>query len=247
MKKYMLISLCLLLCVEGYTKANRKSINQPIVVLTFDDAIISHYTIVAPLLKKYNFGATFFVCEKKADSPRFMQWPQIRELDKMGFEIGNHTGHHKGVMSLNREQLKAEVLYIEDKCKEFGIPKPTSFAYPGNRYDSLSQVVLNEMGYRLARAGGARLYDPQQDKRLVISSYTMGTTDPKRAVMVKKLLKDLMPGQILVFTIHGVPDTGNLPYSTSPEIFTEYLQFMKEHNFKVIALRELDKVVGIVK
>ena len=38
---------------------NIASAKAPIVVLCFDDAEISHYTIVAPLLKKYGFDATF--------------------------------------------------------------------------------------------------------------------------------------------------------------------------------------------
>lgn len=221
--------------------------SQPIVVLTFDDAVRSHYTIVAPLLKKYNFGGTFYVCEKHKtgvpDSVNYMSWAQISQLHQMGFEIGNHTGHHKGVGSLTRDQLKEEIRYIEDKCSENGIPKPTTFAYPGNRSDSDSQVVLGEMGYRFARAGGAHLYDPHADKALVIPSHTMATADPKRVSMVWNLLKTLQPGQILVFTIHGVPDNASPAYTTSPDIFTEYLRFMHDHNFKVIALRDLNKYI----
>ena len=32
-----------------------------LVVLTFDDSVKSHYTVVRPILKKYGFGATFFI------------------------------------------------------------------------------------------------------------------------------------------------------------------------------------------
>jgi len=38
-----------------------------VVALTFDDASASHATFVAPLLKKFGFGATFFVCEFPPD------------------------------------------------------------------------------------------------------------------------------------------------------------------------------------
>ena len=86
-----------------------------------------------------------------------MNWQQIAALHKHGFEIGNHTGHHKNMTKLSREEMQKEIAYIETKCKEYGIPKPVSFAYPGNRSDSLSQVVLKEMGYRFARAGGSKL------------------------------------------------------------------------------------------
>lgn len=216
----------------------------PIVVLCFDDAEISHYSIVAPLLKEYGFGATFFVCEMPwrmpADSAYYMKWSQIAELHKMGFEIGNHTGHHRNMTKLSREEMQQEVGYIEAKCREYGIPKPISFAYPGNRADSLSQVVLKQMGYLYARAGGSKYFDHREDAPLLIPSYTMGSTEKLRERNMNALEK-LQPSQILVFTIHGVPDVAHPDYTTSVNVFTEYLQYMKDHKFKIIALRDIGK------
>lgn len=66
-----------------------------VVVLTFDDAVSNHATYVAPLLKRYGFGATFFVCEFPPDfatnKQQYMTWQQIASLAADGFEIGNHT------------------------------------------------------------------------------------------------------------------------------------------------------------
>ena len=45
------------------TVAVRKAIPDRLVVLTFDDSAKSHYTVVRPLLKEYQFGATFFITE----------------------------------------------------------------------------------------------------------------------------------------------------------------------------------------
>ena len=44
-----------------------KPVPDHLVVLTFDDAVSSHATFVAPLLKKYGFGGTFFICEFPPD------------------------------------------------------------------------------------------------------------------------------------------------------------------------------------
>ena len=41
--------------------------NQKTVAMTFDDAVSNHATLAAPLLKKYHFNATFFVCEFPPD------------------------------------------------------------------------------------------------------------------------------------------------------------------------------------
>src|SRR6266478_8953714 len=65
------------------------------VVLTFDDAVKSHRTFVAPFLKELGFQATFFVTHKWMDDPtNFMTWGDIAEIHQMGFEIGNHSWTH---------------------------------------------------------------------------------------------------------------------------------------------------------
>ena len=67
------------------------------VVLTFDDAVKSHITVVAPLLKERGFNATFFITHKwMDDTEHFLSWDDVAELHKMGFEIGNHSWTHRG-------------------------------------------------------------------------------------------------------------------------------------------------------
>jgi len=119
------------------------------------------------LLKKYNFGATFFVCKRHikgiADSLIFMLWHQISQLNKGGLRLEATQDTIEGLVRLPA-QLKDEIRYIEDKCNEYRISKPTSFAFPGNRSDLVSPVVLHKMGYQFTRAGETHLYNPQQDK-----------------------------------------------------------------------------------
>src|SRR5207244_3705098 len=79
-----------------------------LVVLTFDDAIKSHYTVARGALKKYGFSATFFVTEGlgfKSNPDAYMTWEEIRALHADGFEIGNHTRDHTSVNSKNAERL----------------------------------------------------------------------------------------------------------------------------------------------
>ena len=40
-----------------------KPIPDKLIVLTFDDAPASHYTVVAPVLKQMGFGGTIYVCD----------------------------------------------------------------------------------------------------------------------------------------------------------------------------------------
>src|SRR6187549_1739716 len=106
-----------------------------LVVLTFDDASKSHFTVARPVLLKHKFGATFFVTEgwDAATNKRdYMTWDEIARLHRDGFEVGNHTIDHKAVSDKTLRDLPAQLRAIDERCKQHGIPRPVSFAYPGN-------------------------------------------------------------------------------------------------------------------
>ena len=165
------------------------AVPERIVVATFDDAAVTHATYVAPLLAKYGFGATFFVCEFPPDfddKSKYMTWNQIRAVNDAGFEIGNHTRSHTHVTQLSRDQFAAELKYIEDRCEGLGIPRPVSFAYPGYQANAMAVDILTERGYRFARAGGNRVYDLSADNPLLIPSFSTSGSNRDRVVEMLK-------------------------------------------------------------
>src|SRR5262245_14735618 len=90
-----------------------------LVVLTFDDSVASQYSVVRPILKRYGFGATFFISEGfslPTNKNDYMTWEQIRELNDDGFEIGNHTRDHLGVSTGTLGQLRSQVEAINSRC-----------------------------------------------------------------------------------------------------------------------------------
>src|SRR6185369_17163093 len=91
-----------------------ETIPEKLVVLTFDDAVKSHRTFIAPLLKELNLGATFFVTHKwMDDTTNFMTWQDIAEIHEMGFEIGNHSWTHDDFSSpRNGGRLAAELFLV---------------------------------------------------------------------------------------------------------------------------------------
>jgi peptidoglycan/xylan/chitin deacetylase (PgdA/CDA1 family) len=246
----LLLSLLLPLILITGLKAQvlRKPIPDKLVVLSFDDAVVSHATVVAPLLKKYGFGATFFVCEflqpPFSDKTKYMTWEQIQQLNQMGFEIGNHTQNHTHVTKMDSARFIKELEYIENKCKQYSIPKPISFAYPG--YDTkLSAIaVLKEKGYQFARAGGSRAYDPLVDHPFLIPSFSTSATNSQS---IYDALKEAKDGKVVVLTIHGVPDSAHVWVNTPPEIFEGYLKYMHDNHYKVIAMRDLKDYINIDK
>jgi len=127
-----------------------------LVVLTFDDGCKSQATFVGPLLKIRGFGATFFITEGLnflKDKERYMTWEEVRGLHESGFEIGNHTRHHKNVNSQSREELLGDLEHIDQRCKAYSIPVPETFCYPGYSNGPAAVNVLMEKGFLFARRG----------------------------------------------------------------------------------------------
>ncbi|OUJ76311.1 polysaccharide deacetylase family protein [Hymenobacter crusticola] len=242
----VLLLIFLWLGVAGATaQVVRRPIPDKLVVLTFDDGPVTHATFVAPLLKKYGFGGTFFVCEFPpdfADKTKYMSWAQMKQLDKMGFEVASHTLTHKHVNKLTKAQLTAELDSLEQRCNTYGIPRPVNFAYPAYDTSPTAFEVLREKGYQFARTGGDRLYNPTVDHPYLIPSFTTKTGNKQQ---IMEALQQAKNGNILVLTIHGVPDYAHDWVTTPPALFEEYLKYLHDNHYKVIALRDLAKYLDV--
>jgi len=247
MKKLFVLILFFTISIYGFAGIIKKHIPDKLVVLTFDDATASQYSIVAPMLKEFGFDATFYVCEfppNFKDSSKYMNWRQIRELDRMGFEVANHTQTHPNVTRLSDSLLNDELSYIEKKCDSLHIAKPTTFAYPGYGLNLPVIAALQKRGYLFARAGGSRVYDPLSDHPMLIPSWAMNDRNRQQ---IMDAFGEAKNGKIVVLTIHGVPDAEHPWVNTPPELFREYLQYLSDNQFKVIALKDLAKFVNIKK
>jgi peptidoglycan/xylan/chitin deacetylase (PgdA/CDA1 family) len=226
-----------------------------LVVLTFDDSVASLHRNVRPILKRHGFGATFFITEGfsfPTNKTDYMTWDQIAELNRDGFEIGNHTQTHMGVSADSLGRLRHEIEYINDRCAEHGIPRPRSFAYPGNAIHPGALPILRELGIRFARRGaqpefayetGRGIpYDPREDDPLLVP-----TTGDARPVWTLENLKraamQARDGRIAVLQFHGVPDREHPWVNTPPERFAEYMDWLAANGYRCIAMRELSRHV----
>lgn len=230
-----------------------------LVVLTFDDGNKSDIAFVAPKLREYGFGASFYITEGlgfKADSEkqRYVSWDDVRQLHRLGFEVGNHTGSHPDMTKLSADAIRADLAVIEERCIEHGVPKPTSFVFPGWRHSPAAVQVLQERGYLFARRGvspehpdggrGARgrPYDPAEDHPLLIptTGYAGPEWDFEDLVWAVDQARD---GKIAVLTFHGVPALEHPWVHTTPEDFLRYMDYLQARRCTVIALRDLIRYV----
>lgn len=226
--------------------------NSKVVVLTFDDAVKSHRTFVAPHLKELGFGATFFVTYSWMDDEKnFMSWEDIKEIHEMGFEIGNHTWTHRDMGDPeNGHKLAGELGLINWMLQRHsGVPNPVTFAYPGNRFGPEAFEILKNGGYLFARRGmqpetpyGKKemgpLYDPQVHHPLLVPT-TADAYPDWDLTYFKSVVDRAEPGKFVVLQFHGVPDIAHPWVHTDPEKFKEYMRYLKDNEFKVISLKEV--------
>lgn len=224
---------------------------EKLLVLTLDDSVASHYAVAMPVLKRYRFGATFFITEGfsfRTNKKDYLTWEQIAELHRAGFEIGNHTRDHWSVTADTLGRLPEQLEAIASRCREHGIPTPVSFAWPGNAFHTNALPILRKAGIRFARRGsepeipyregGGMAYEPGQDHPLLVPS--AGDARPGWTLDdFQRAATRARPGQIAVIQFHGVPE-GEHPWVHTPrERFEEYMAWLHEQGFKVIALRDL--------
>ena len=226
-----------------------------LIVLTFDDSCKSHFTVARQALKKHAFGATFFVTEGltyRKNPSAYMTWEEIRILHDEGFEIGNHLKDHMAVNSQNTSRLEGQLSYIADRCVEHGIPKPISFAWPANFIHRDALPILDNHGIVWARRGsfpesppGKHVdiaYDPTHDHPFLIP--TASVSRPEYGMEeFKASLALAEPGRISIACFHGVPETEHAWVNTPRELFLEFMTYLDDNDYTVIAMRDLKRYV----
>jgi len=223
-----------------------------LVVLTFDDAVKSHRTVVAPLLREMGFGATFFITHRwMEDREDFLTWEEVGEIHRMGFEIGNHSWTHANFSTpRNAAWLAAELALVERELGAVGVPRPVSFAFSGNGFGPEAVEELGRLGYRLARRGmqpeipygkitAGPAFDPSRHHSLLIP--TTGDAYPGWTLEhFERVAAQARDGRVAVLQFHGVPDRKHPWVHTEPELFRRSMEYLKRHGYRAIALRDLE-------
>jgi autotransporter-associated beta strand protein len=220
----------------------RKAIPDRLVVLTFDDACASHATVVAPILKRLGFGATFYICNFDSFSTRkdwYLTWRQMKAMADDGFEIGNHTSGHGG-----GPRIEA-FLNMEDQLQANGVGKPTTVCWPMYQVNTKTYPDLTANRYIFGRGGHSRPYRPTVDSPFDVPSFgVQGNISIEKFI---SYVQQAAGGRIVVLTFHGVPDREHPPVSLAPSIFSEMMQYLKDNNYKAVAMRDLAEYIDPAK
>lgn len=128
------------------------------VIISFDDGWRNQYQFAFPILKKYNFRATFFPVVNYVGKGNYMEWSELRELTNNGMEIGSHTMNHPNLANLSNSYVEYEIknskLILEENLKQ----KIEVLSYPYCAYDNEVIQSIKRLDYAGARSCGEGLY-----------------------------------------------------------------------------------------
>ena len=131
------------------------------VILNFDDGYKSQYTNAKSILDKYGYKATFYIIcnyvgngeEGQDKANARMNWEDITELHKEGYDIGSHSMDHKDLSQMSKKMVDFEVGQSKQCLLDHGI-NPISFAYPFNTAAEDATVIdIVAKYYDIARRG----------------------------------------------------------------------------------------------
>jgi peptidoglycan/xylan/chitin deacetylase (PgdA/CDA1 family) len=224
------------------------------VVLTFDDGFRNHLETVVPILEEHGFGATFFATAYWVENPDYLKAPGIAKIHERGFEIGSHSFSHGGFHLPNATRvMPPDLKALEDALEGVGVPRPVSFAWPGGAFGPEGRQVLLDMGYEWGRRvihpefppGPTKegiVYDPEKHDPLLIPTWGL-VNDRWSMDFFADVVSKAVAGKAVVLCFHGVPDRTNPGLSTSPELFREMMDYLDDHGYRGIAMRDLEQWV----
>jgi len=136
----------------------RAAMQEPAVVLAFDDGWESQYRHALPILRRFGYTATFFIITDVVGKDDYMTWGQLRELRNAGMTIGSHSRTHRVLTDIPDRRLLDDEVAGSRRVLESELQAPVAFfAYPFGAQTPRVVAAVRDAGYRAARGfpGGA--------------------------------------------------------------------------------------------
>ncbi len=120
------------------------------IVISVDDGYVDDVTRILPALQRFHMIATFFVITGRMTEPGFLTAEQIRQLDRAGMDVGDHTAHHVDLRLLTPSELRAETAGSR-RVLERVLGHPVYFfAYPFGDYNADVLAAVRAAGFTMA-------------------------------------------------------------------------------------------------
>ncbi len=105
--------------------------------------------------------------EKKISGELFMGEPEIKQLQKRGMTIGNHSHNHYAFDAANEETLRGDVKMAQEILAAILGKPPAIFSYPHGRFNEKSPAILRDAGIQWAVTIARRPVTGSEDPLLI--------------------------------------------------------------------------------
>ena len=143
---------------EDLSMINRFDKDKKYVILTFDDGYEDNYTLLFPMLKKFNFKAVIFMVTGKKENTwdyldegrtfPLLERAQILEMNKYGIEFGAHTMNHVDLTKVEVAEAKQEIEGSREMLENILGKKVSAFAYPYGSVNETVKELVKKAGFK---------------------------------------------------------------------------------------------------
>ncbi len=181
------------------------------VAITFDTTWGESNTMeLLDILDKYDAKATFFVIGLWADD-----FPDIlKEIDKRGHEIGNHTNKHPNMTTISKERMLKDTEIADAKILNLTGKNTTLFRFPEGAYNDLAIETVESTGRKCIQ------WDVDS-----IDWKAQGTD-----IEYERVMKKTKPGSIILF---------HTDVKYTPQSLPKILESLSSQGYKFVTVSEL--------
>ena len=157
------------------------------VILTFDDGYRDNYTLLFPLLKKYNIKATIFIFPYTIGTNKnFLTWDMVKEMSDSGLvSFQSHTMSHSDLDQLDEETQRWELAESQRVITAKTGKQCCVLCFPTGKYNSTT-LKLAQQYYLFSIKMNGNLYVTGTNRYLIPRYYvSRDTTLASFAAMIR--------------------------------------------------------------
>ncbi|MGG5753443.1 polysaccharide deacetylase family protein [Zafaria sp. Z1313] len=225
-----------------------------VVSLTFDDGT-KDQLIAAEVMERHGLQGTFFVNSGSTGFDGYLDLEDLNRLYAAGHELGGHGYQHVELDKVPVDEAARQICLDRAMLMGWGF-RTTSFAYPNAASTQGVRDAAEECGYNTARGLGGTATDfscgacPTAEKLVPDEPFL---TKAPQMVNEDWTLEDLKApvlgaeangGGWVQMTFHTVCEGSCGGISVDPQVFEEYMAWLKEREARGTIVRTVDEVVG---
>jgi peptidoglycan/xylan/chitin deacetylase (PgdA/CDA1 family) len=248
-KQYLLSAIGLILffmgIVPGISCKNpfmtNAGIEQPIVVITFDDADPSVYAYAFPTMRSIDstWGATHFFPVTYVGENKSITLAQIHEMENAGWETGGHGYTHVNLSSISADSAEVQVKASYDFLVANGF-KHDSYAYAWGNYNETVLAIVKKYFNAIRTAHDYDYLDGVNQYELGYFAVQQNHTATDVIARVEKAKS--LGAPLVVIGFHAVrPDTTVAypgTYWCKESVYYQFLVYLKKHEYTVTTLHK---------